>query len=216
MQISNMTIEWKNSNAPIDYQEAQDIMEDRVGQIISKKNTELIWFLEHPPLYTAGTSAKPEDLLSENKFPIYQSGRGGQYTYHGPGQRVMYLMLDLKNRAKNQQPDLRKYVFDLEQLIINTLSDFSITGERRNGRIGIWVNDNGKESKIAAIGIRVRNWVTYHGLAINLHPNLEHYSGIIPCGIKEYGVTSVHELGKNITTGELDCALKYHFGKLFS
>lgn len=211
-----MNLEWKTSTDPVNYHEAENIMEKRVGQIINKENPELIWLLEHPAIYTAGTSAKLHDLIDENSLPVYQTNRGGQYTYHGPGQRVAYLMLDLKERSKNQEPDLKKYVFQLEQLIINSLLEFDISSERKEGRVGIWVtNESGAESKIAAIGIRVKKWVTYHGLAINVNPNLAHFSGIIPCGLKEYGVTSLEQIGKNIAMEELDCALKLHFGKLF-
>ena len=194
-----MTIDWKITKDLVQYSKALEIMEERVAQIIKDQAHEMAWLLEHPSLYTAGTSATKEDLLQDNILPVFQTGRGGKYTYHGPKQRIMYLMLDLKRRAQPAHPDLKKYVYNLEQLIIDTLKNFDIEGERKQNRIGIWVTDkNGIEAKIAAIGIRIKKWVTYHGIAINVDPALEHFNGIVPCGIKEYGITSMYKLNKKI------------------
>ena len=199
-------IEWKIENDLVDYDIAVNAMESRVAGIRDGVAPEQVWLLEHPPLYTAGTSAKDADLL-DDRFPVYKTGRGGEHTYHGPGQRVGYVMLDLKQRQKN--PDIRGYVWSLEEWIILTLAEFGIKGERCEGRVGIWVvGSDGSENKIAAIGVRIRKWVTYHGIAINLNPELSHFDGIVPCGISEHGVTSFHALGKNITMHELDCALQ--------
>lgn len=207
-----MTIEWKISTSPIDYQEALEFMEARIAQIHQGKASELIWFLEHPAIYTGGSSAESKDLTNNLNLPVYQTGRGGQYTYHGPGQRVVYLMLDLRKRGE----DLRKYVADLEDWIIASLAEIGLPSKKREGRIGIWTIDkNNKEAKIAAIGIRVRKWITYHGIAINVKPNLEHYNGIIPCGIKEFGVTSLDELGYDIPYQKLDSILKSKFNEFF-
>jgi lipoyl(octanoyl) transferase len=206
-------IEWKISDQPVEYPDAVAAMESRVAEIRAGKAPEHIWLLEHPPLYTAGTSAKAEDLLKP-RFPVFETGRGGQYTYHGPGQRVAYVMLDLKKRQ--QAPDIKQYVCKLEQSIIDALQRFDIKGERRSGRVGIWVvMPDGSESKIAAIGVRVRHWVTYHGLSINLHPDLSHFEGIIPCGISEHGVTSFADLGIDASMSDLDAALKASLGNHF-
>jgi lipoyl(octanoyl) transferase len=205
-------VEWRNSDAPVPYPEALAVMEERVALIRAGEAPELVWLLEHPPLYTAGTSARPADLLAPERFPVYAAGRGGQYTYHGPGQRVVYLMLDLQRR----RPDLRAYVWRLEEWVIRTLQEFGIGGERRTGRIGIWVvKPDGREAKIAAIGVRVRRWVTFHGLAINLDPALEHFAGIVPCGIREFGVTSFADLGRATRMAELDEALQRTFPEVF-
>jgi lipoyl(octanoyl) transferase len=191
-------------------------MEGRVEAIRAGAAPELVWLLEHPPLYTAGTSAKPEDLI-EPRFPVHQTGRGGQFTYHGPGQRVAYVMLDLSRR----KPDVRAFVVALEEWIIRTLATFGVEGERRDDRIGVWVRrpdkGDGFEDKIAAIGIRVRKWVTLHGIAINVHPELSHFSGIVPCGVSErrYGVTSLADLGLTASLAELDRALRHEFEGLF-
>ncbi len=207
-----MTIEWKISTKPIEYQEAINFMEQRIYQIHQEKASEMVWFLEHPPIYTGGSSAESKDLFNSLNLPVYQTGRGGQYTYHGPGQRVVYLMLDLRKRGE----DLRKYVANLEDWIIASLAEIGLSSEKREGRIGIWTIDKqNKDAKIAAIGIRVRKWITYHGIAINVTPNLEHYSGIIPCGIKEFGVTSLNELGYNISYQKLDSILKSKFSEFF-
>lgn len=202
----------------IDYEQAVSFMEGRVAQIFEGNEDELFWHLEHPPIYTSGTSTKPEDLLDQ-RFPVYKTGRGGELTYHGPGQRVVYVMLDL---AKRDKKDIRQFVFDLEQWLINSLSEFNIKAERRQGRVGLWVDMHkagkglmGQESKIAAIGVRVRKWVTYHGVAINLNPDLSHFGGIVPCGIAGHGVTSIEDLGQIITMQELDSALIHHANKLF-
>ncbi len=212
-----MTIEWKVTKDFVQYSKALEIMEERVAQIINDQAPEMAWLLEHPSLYTAGTSATKKDLLQDNILPVFQTGRGGKYTYHGPKQRIMYLMLDLKRRAQPNHPDLKKYVYNLEQLIIDTLKNFDIEGERKRNRIGIWITDkNGMEEKIAAIGIRVKKWVTYHGIAINVDPALEHFNGIVPCGIKDYGITSMYKLNKKIKMEELDQALKQNFNKIFT
>jgi lipoyl(octanoyl) transferase len=194
-------------------------MEQRVAEIRAGHAPELVWLLEHPPLYTAGTSAKDGDLLAPARFPVYRTGRGGQYTYHGPGQRIAYVMLDLQRR----RPDLRRYVCSLEDWLIAALARFNVRGERRDGRVGIWVDRGthgglqGREDKIAAIGVRVRRWVTYHGIALNVDPNLEHFAGIVPCGISgpNYGVTSLVDLGLPVTLPEVDSALMATFGPAF-
>ena len=206
---STNDIEWTISNNPIEYEDALAVMEDTVADIRADKSPEQVWLLEHPPLYTAGTSAKASDLV-DAKFPVHETGRGGQYTYHGSGQRVGYVMLDLKKRQET--PDIKKYVFNLEQWIVNTLQEFDIKGERREGRVGIWVvKSDGTEAKIAAIGVRIRHWVTYHGISINLNPDLSHFNGIVPCGIQGAGVTSFEDLGVKATMGELDLALQKNF-----
>jgi lipoyl(octanoyl) transferase len=205
-------VEWRISDRPVPYPEALAAMEERVAAIRAGEAPELVWLLEHPPLYTAGTSARAQDLLAPKRFPVFEAGRGGQYTYHGPGQRVAYLMLDLQRR----KPDLRRYIRQLEEWVIRTLATFNLRGERRPDRIGIWVvRPGGQEAKIAAIGVRVRRWVTYHGVAINLDPDLEHFSGIVPCGIGGFGVTSLADLGLTPTMPELDAALIAMFDEVF-
>lgn len=203
-------MEWQRASSPIAYDEALAFMEARVAAIRVGEAEECVWLLEHPPLYTAGTSAKPADLLDTGGFPVYPTGRGGQYTYHGPGQRIAYVMLDLQARAaaRGEKPDLRAYVQALEQWIINTLAAFGVEGFTRDGRIGVWVSTAKGEAKIAALGIRVRRWVSYHGIAINRDPDLSHYRGIIPCGIRDYGVTSLAALGCDASESALDQALK--------
>lgn len=190
-----------------DYDPCLIAMEQAVADIKGGTDTDQIWLLEHPPLYTAGTSANANDLLNP-QFPVFETGRGGEYTYHGDGQRVAYVMMDLKKHM--QTPDIKKYIWMLEEWIIRTLSTFGITGERRDGRVGIWVvMPDGTELKIAAIGVRIRHWITFHGISINLNPNLTHFDGIVPCGIKGHGVTSIHALGKTqISMDDLDEALK--------
>lgn len=205
-------MEWIVSDTPQDYETAVSAMEERVGAIRAGTADDLVWLLEHPPLYTAGTSADPADLLTA-RFPVFQTGRGGEYTYHGPGQRVAYVMIDLKKRQ--QAPDIKKYVCQLEEWVIRSLAHFGIKGERRDGRIGIWVVTPSGEKKIAAVGVRIRHWVTYHGVAINVHPDLTHFGGIIPCGIREYGVTSLQDLGKPIPMNEFDAVLKQEFEGVF-
>lgn len=201
-------IDWRFADEPVPYPDAVAEMETRVERIVAKTAPELIWLLEHPPLYTAGTSAKPADLLDPGRFPVYPTGRGGQYTYHGPGQRVGYVMLDLKLRGG----DVRRFVCLLEDWLIRTLAHFNIKGERRSGRVGIWVDMNayghpGEDRKIAAIGVRVRRWVTFHGVALNVDPDLGHFAGIIPCGLPTYGVTSMYALGHSPSMPEVDAAL---------
>jgi len=205
-------IEWRVSATPVDYRGAVEEMEARVAALRAGKAGELIWLLEHPPLYTAGTSAHDEELLEPGRLPVHRTGRGGRYTYHGPGQRIAYVMLDLRKRGQ----DVRCYVHQLEEWIIRTLVRFEVRGERRDGRVGIWVvRPSGNEEKIAAIGVRVRQWVTYHGLALNVDPELEHYRGIVPCGIAEHGVTSLAELGVAATMEEVDSALRRAFAEAF-
>jgi len=206
-------IEWKIANDLVDYNEALNFMEERVAKINEGQANELVWLVEHPPLYTSGTSSKESDLLTPKRFPVYYAGRGGQYTYHGPGQRVVYVMLDLNKRGR----DVRKYVADLERWIIESLAEFNVIGETREGRVGVWVErDGGREDKIAAIGVRVRKWVTFHGICINVEPDLNHYSGIVPCGISEHGVTSLVDLGLPVNMNDLDATLKKTWDKIFS
>jgi len=206
-------IEWRISDALVPYDEAVATMEARVAAIRSGAAPELVWFLEHPPLYTAGTSARPDDLIAPDLLPVFRSGRGGQYTYHGPGQRVGYVMLDLHKRGA----DLRAYVRDLEEWLIRTLQRFNVKGERRDGRIGIWVAESaGKENKIAAIGVRIRHWVSFHGVSLNVDPELSHYRGIVPCGVSEHGVTSLSALGITASMPEIDAALKAAFAEVFA
>ncbi len=208
-----MSVELKVSESPVEYQDAIEFMEDRVARIHSGDAENLIWALEHPSLYTSGTSAREEDLIS-SKFPVFETGRGGQYTYHGPNQRIYYIMLNLKNIF--QVPDIKKYIFNLEECIIKSLAEFGILGERRDGRVGIWVKmADSSEKKIAAIGVRVRHWVAYHGVSVNLSPDLSHFSGIVPCGIAEYGVTSAKELGVSISVEEFDAVFLKNFKKVF-
>jgi lipoyl(octanoyl) transferase len=195
--------EWRVSPGLTPYATALAAMEARVDAIIAGTAPELLWLLEHPPLYTGGTSADPAELINLQQFPVFETGRGGRYTYHGPGQRVVYALCDLRLRGQ----DLRAHIWRLEEWIIRTLAEFGVTGERRAGRVGIWVAQDSVEEKIAAIGVRVRKWVTYHGLAINVHPNLDHFNGIVPCGLPEFGVTSLHKLGVTVTLDELDTAL---------
>jgi len=209
-------IEWRLSPAAVPYADAVDEMETRVAAIRAGTAPELVWLLEHPPLYTAGTSARDEELLEPGRFPVHSTGRGGRYTYHGPGQRVVYVMLDLAHRGK----DVRCYVHQLEEWGIRTLAHFGVAGERREGRVGIWVASRGTgEAKIAAIGVRVRRWVTYHGMAINIDPDLDHYRGIVPCGIAPgssgHGVTSLAALAIPATTADVDAALRATFDQAF-
>jgi lipoyl(octanoyl) transferase len=209
-------VEWRVNEGLIDYAAALALMEARAAAVAGGEAAELIWLVEHPPLYTAGTSAKPEELI-EARFPVHPTGRGGQLTYHGPGQRISYVMLDLKRRG----PDVRRFVATLEEWIIRTLAAFGVTGERREDRIGVWVRRPdkgiGHEDKIAAIGIRIKRWVTLHGLALNVDCDLSHYSGIVPCGVAEprYGVTSLSDLGVTATMAEIDRILRREFELLF-
>jgi lipoyl(octanoyl) transferase len=212
---STPPVEWRVSDRLADYQQALAAMTARVESIARGEADELVWLLEHPPLYTAGTSAQQSELV-EARFPVHMTGRGGQFTYHGPGQRVGYLMLDLKRRA----PDVRRFVATIEELIIRTLAAFNVRGERRDDRIGVWVRrpekGDGFQDKIAAIGIRVSRWVTLHGFALNVEPDLSHFSGIVPCGVSEarYGVTSLVDLGHTVTMPEVDMALRAAFEPL--
>ncbi|WP_127089674.1 lipoyl(octanoyl) transferase LipB [Aquabacter cavernae] len=203
-------VEWHISDQLVPYPDAMARMEARVAAIAAGTAPEAVWLLEHPPLYTAGTSAKPADLV-DARFPVFETGRGGQFTYHGPGQRVGYVMLDLKRR----QPDLRRYVSALEAWLIASLSAFNVTGERREDRVGVWVRRAGGEDKIAAIGIRVRQWVTFHGVSLNVDPNLDHFGGIVPCGVREHGVTSLADLGRLASLPEVDTVLRVAFEEIF-
>lgn len=204
-------IEWKISDEPVAYEPALAEMEERVAAIHDGSAKELVWLLEHPPLYTAGTSADSSDLRDPDRFPVHKAGRGGQYTYHGPGQRVAYVMLDLKRR----NADIRAFVQDLEDWVIDVLAQYQIKGEKRDGRVGVWVDRGFREDKIAAIGVRVRRWVSFHGISINVDPDLSHYEGIVPCGIAEHGVTSLADLGIPVSMAEFDVELKASFTKVF-
>jgi lipoyl(octanoyl) transferase len=213
-------VEWHISAGLTPYTDAVDAMEARAARIASGDAAEAIWLLEHPPLYTAGTSAKPADLTDPDRFPVYASKRGGQYTYHGPGQRVVYVMLDVGRRGR----DVRRFVHQLEAWVIATLDQFNVTGEIRDGRVGVWVARDDKpltvtgarpENKIAAIGIRLRKWVSFHGISINVEPDIEHFTGIVPCGITEHGVTSLVDLGLPVTMADLDVALRRCFERAF-
>jgi lipoyl(octanoyl) transferase len=207
---------WQIASGLTDYEFALAAMKARAAAIRAGTESELVWLVEHPPLYTAGTSAAAGDLQDANRFPTYQAGRGGQWTYHGPGQRVVYVMLDL-NEAHGSLPprDIRSYVAGLENWVIATLKTFGIKGETREGRVGIWVVNGNEEQKIGAIGVRVSRWVTWHGLALNVHPDLSHFGGIVPCGIREHGVTSLASLGVTASMAEVDEALRDNFGKIF-
>ncbi len=198
------------SGQPVAYPDALAEMEARAAAIAEGTAGEQVWLLEHPPIYTAGTSANDADLI-DARFPVYRTGRGGQFTYHGPGQRVGYAMLDLRRRT----PDVRAYVRDLEQWLIDTLAQFDVKGERREGRVGIWVQRGMQEDKIAALGVRIRRWVTLHGVALNVAPDLTHFSGIVPCGVRAHGVTSLADLGVAATMADVDAALKISFAKVF-
>jgi lipoyl(octanoyl) transferase len=209
-------VEWQVSKEPVPYLEAVAAMEARVAAIAAHAAPELVWLLQHPPLYTSGTSGKAADLL-DPRFPMFATGRGGQLTYHGPGQLVAYVMLDLRRR----RPDVRAYVAGLEQWIIQTLAAFNVRGERREDRVGVWVMrpDKGPsfEDKIAAIGVRLRRWVSFHGISLNVDPDLTHFAGIVPCGVADprYGVTSLADLGHAVTMADVDAALRQAFGEVF-
>jgi lipoyl(octanoyl) transferase len=203
-------VEWKISDQPVAYPDALAFMEARAAAIAEGKAGEMIWLLEHPPIYTAGTSANEADLI-DARFPVYHTGRGGQFTYHGPGQRVGYAILDLKHRT----PDVRAYVRDLEQWLIETLALLGVKGERREGRVGIWVQRGTQEDKIAALGVRIKRWVTFHGVALNVDPDLSHFDGIVPCGVRAHGVTSLADLGIVVSMADVDVALKQSFKKIF-
>jgi lipoyl(octanoyl) transferase len=209
-------VEWQISEALVPYEAALAAMDARAAAIAEGAAPELVWLLQHPPLYTAGTSAKAGELIAP-RFPVHSAGRGGQLTYHGPGQRVAYLMLDLKRRG----PDVRRFVATLEEWTIRTLAHFDVVGERRDDRVGVWVRRPAKgdlyEDKIAAIGVRIKRWVTLHGVALNVDCDLSHYAGIVPCGVAEprYGVTSLADLGRKVTIAEVDVALRHEFERLF-
>ena len=209
-------VEWAVSTAPVPYPEAVAAMEARVAAIAAGEAPELVWLLEHPPLYTAGVSARREDLLEPERFPVFETGRGGQFTYHGPGQRVAYAMLDLNARRR----DVRGFVQALEHWIIRALADFNVEGHIREGRVGVWVERKApgapdREDKIAAIGVKVRKWVSFHGIALNVEPDLSHFAGIVPCGVTQHGVTSLVDLSLPVTMDEADAALKASFRRVF-
>ncbi len=207
-----MTVEWAVEPGLQPYADAVRRMEQRVAAIHAGTADEFAWLVEHPPLYTAGTSARKDDLLAPGRFPVHATGRGGEFTYHGPGQRVVYLMLDLARRGR----DVRRFVRSIEAWLIVTLAEFGVRGERREGRVGIWVERPGGEAKIAAVGLRLRHWISYHGVSLNVAPDLSHYAGIVPCGIAEHGVTSLAELGVAASMAEVDDALKRNFAGAFA
>ncbi|NRP12655.1 Octanoyltransferase [Aliiroseovarius sp. xm-m-379] len=214
------SVTWETAETLVDYEQAVARMEAHADAMARDEAGEMIWLLEHPPLYTAGTSADPKDLVAPDRFPVYPSKRGGQYTYHGPGQRVAYVMLDVGARGR----DVRAFVAALEDWVIKTLAEFNVTGEKRDGRVGVWVVRDDKpltalgqkpEDKIAAIGVRLRKWISFHGISINVEPDLEHFSGIVPCGISEHGVTSLVDLGLPVTMEDVDVALRRCFDEVF-
>ena len=207
---------WAVSTAPVPYAEAVAAMEARAGDVAEGRAGELVWLLEHPPLYTAGVSAKPDDLLAPDRFPVFSTGRGGQFTYHGPGQRVAYVMLDLRARRR----DVRGFVQALESWVIDALLAFNVVGELRDGRVGVWVERRSpgvppREDKIAAVGVKIRRWVSFHGVSLNVEPQLEHFAGIVPCGIAGHGVTSLVDLGRPATLDDADAALRSAFVRTF-
>ncbi|MGO4741133.1 lipoyl(octanoyl) transferase LipB [Bosea sp. 2KB_26] len=214
-QPGSEPVEWVHAEGLVGYDEAVAEMDTRAALIADGKARERVWLIEHPPLYTAGTSAREADLIEPERFPVHQSGRGGQFTYHGPGQRVAYVMLDLKRR----DPDLRRFVAALEAWLIGTLERFNVRGERREDRVGVWVRRPEKgadsEDKIAAIGIRVRRWVSFHGISLNVEPELSHFGGIVPCGVSDQGVTSLVDLGLPVTLPEVDSMLRAEFERIF-
>jgi lipoyl(octanoyl) transferase len=214
-------VEWRTEPGLLDYETAVAAMEARATEIAEGRADELIWLVEHPPLYTAGASARPEDLTEPDRFPVHATRRGGQYTYHGPGQRVVYVMLDLNRRGR----DVRDFVGRMEDWVIRTLAEFNVAGERRQGRVGVWVVRPDKapatggaprEDKIAAVGVRLKKWVSLHGLSINVEPDLGHFDGIVPCGIRDHGVTSLVDLGLPVTMGDVDVALRKTFAEAFA
>lgn len=214
---ADFPVEWRISDGFTDYERATVFMETRAAAIAAGEAPELVWLVEHEPLYSAGTSARDEDLLEAERFPVFRTGRGGEFTYHGPGQRVGYVMLDLNRRGR----DVRAFVRNLEEWIILTLAEFGLAGERREGRVGIWIERTPpgallpREDKIAAIGVRLRRWVSFHGISINVAPDLSHYEGIVPCGISEHGVTSLQDLGIDATLADVDAALRRAFESVF-
>lgn len=208
---SPAAVRWEASSGLVGYEEAVARMEAEAAAIAVGTAQELVWLLEHPALYTAGTSANDSDLLTPERFPVHKTGRGGQYTYHGPGQRIAYVMLDLRKRGQ----DVRAFVAGLEQWIIATLAEFAITGERREDRVGVWVADGQREDKIAAIGVRLKRWVSLHGISINVDPDLSHFDGIVPCGVSAHGVTSLKALGIKAGMSDVDAALERNFSRIF-
>jgi len=215
IRADGQAVEWAVSTGYVDYEPAVAAMEARVAAIAAGEAEEVVWLLEHPPLYTAGVSAKDDDLLAPDRFPVHRTGRGGQFTYHGPGQRVAYVMLDLNRRGR----DVRAFVHGLEDWIIGALDQFGVAAGMRDGRVGVWVERKGagwsREDKIAAIGVKVRKWVSFHGISLNVEPDLDHFGGIVPCGITEHGVTSLVDLGVLATMDEADGALKASFQRVF-
>lgn len=215
-RTSQARLEWLISQAPVPYEEAVAAMEARAAAIREGAAPEQVWLLEHPPIYTAGTSAKPADLLLPDRFPVYRTGRGGQFTYHGPGQRIGYVMLDLLARSPSGSPDLRALVRGLERWLIETVGAFGVEGVRREGRVGVWVEFGGRrEAKIAALGVRVRRGVSFHGVSLNVSPDLSHYEGIVACGVREHGITSLAALGIDVSMAEVDAVLKERFEAIF-
>jgi lipoyl(octanoyl) transferase len=208
-----MPVAWAVSRAPVPYLEAVAVMEARAEAIADGRAGELVWLLEHPPLYTAGVTARPEDLLEPGRLPVFRTGRGGQFTYHGPGQRVAYLMLDLNTRGR----DVRRFVRALEDWVVGALDEFNVRGEVRPGRVGVWVEHGSprREDKIAAIGVKLRRWVSFHGISLNVEPDLDHFAGIVPCGISGHGVTSLVDMGLPVTMDEADAALRISFERVF-
>jgi len=204
-------VAWETAPREIAYDDAVARMDQEVSAIARGEAPERVWLIEHPPLYTAGTSARDEDLVAPGRFPVFRTGRGGQYTYHGPGQRVAYVMLDLRQRGQ----DVRAFVAGLEQWLIDTLAHFGVTGERREDRVGVWVRRGDREDKIAAIGIRVRHWVSFHGISLNVLPDIDHFGGIVPCGVRDHGVTSLADLGLAVGMAEADAALRTAFEGIF-
>lgn len=220
LRADGAPVEWLISDQPVAYEDAVRAMENRVAAVAAGTASEAVWLLEHPPLYTAGTSANDGDLTAPDRFPVHRTGRGGEYTYHGPGQRIAYVMLDLRAR----RPDVRRFVASLEDWVIAVLGRFNIRGERREDRVGVWVTRPDRppladgrmaEDKIAAIGIRVRRWVSFHGISLNVEPDLDHYSGIVPCGIADYGVTSLADLGIPVSMPEVDTIMRDEFRAIF-
>lgn len=221
MDIDRIMVEWLHTNGLTEYEDAVAFMEERAAAVAEGRAEELVWLVEHPALYTAGTSAKREDLTDPDFLPVFETRRGGQYTYHGPGQRIAYVVLNVGERGK----DVRLFVSQLENWVITTLADFNVTGERREGRVGVWVERPEKprnldgsvhEAKIAAIGVRLRKWVSFHGISINVEPDLDNYAGIVPCGISDHGVTSLVDLGLPVTMNDVDLALERNFSKIFT
>jgi lipoyl(octanoyl) transferase len=211
MEVPN-EIEWQTSDSPVPYADALAAMDRRAAAIRAGEAAELVWLLEHPPVFTAGTSADPSELLNPLGLPVFEAGRGGRYTYHGPGQRVAYVMLDLEQRGK----DIRRFVHSLEQWMIDSLAQLGVNAHRAEGRIGIWIGEGAKEAKIGALGVRVKRWVTLHGFALNVAPELDHFGGIIPCGVAEYGVTSLAEIGKQMPIERVDWALRSNFPRFLN